>query len=171
MTKRLLPTITAIVVAVGAGSALAADEQRLPAPVAATTPITATIDGVPGDTGALSLTGFQAGAKTTPTTPGGGSTGKVQFDAVRFTKAYDAASPKLLLRTASGQHIPSATFTLRKGATTITYKLTDVVVTSYQQENLSETVELGFSRVQVTYQPAGGAPVTAGWDVKLNQSF
>jgi type VI secretion system secreted protein Hcp len=162
--------ITAIVVAVGAGSALAADEQRGPTPVAATTPITATIDGVPGDAGALAVTGFQAGAENPPATAGGASTGKVQFDAVRFTKAYDAASPKLLLRTATGQHIPTATFTLRRGTTTITYKLTDVVVTGYEQQNLSETVDLAFSRIQVTYQPAGSAPVTAGWDVKLNQS-
>lgn len=96
--------------------------------------------------------------------------GKVQFDAVRFTKAYDAASPKLLLRTASGQHIPTATFTLRKAGVTVTYKLTDVVVTGYAQDGLTDTVELGFARVQVTYQPATGAPTTAGWDVKLNQS-
>src|SRR5689334_3367727 len=111
MTRKLLPTITAIVVAVGAGTALASDERPvLPTPAAAQgTAITATIDGVPGDTGPLTLTGFTAGAKNPPSTSGGGSTGKVQFDAVRFTKAYDAASPKLLLRTASGQHIPTAT--------------------------------------------------------------
>jgi type VI secretion system secreted protein Hcp len=165
--------ITAAVLALGAATAFASDD-RTPAPLAASAaPVIATIDGIPGDTGpTLDVTGFAVGAKNTPVTAGGGgSAGKVQFDAVRFTKAYDAASPKLLLRTASGQHIPSATFVLRKGATTITYKLSDVVVTGYRQENLVEQVELGFSQVQVTYQPATGAATTAGWDVKLNRSI
>ncbi len=72
------------------------------------------------------------------------------------------------------------TFTFRRpgenGATYLTYKLSDVLVSSdtvggtHEPPGL-ENVELTFSKVQITYTPAGGgAPVTAGWDVKANQS-
>ena len=79
------------------------------------------------------------------------------------------------MRTASGQQIPTVTFTFRKdGRTFLTYKLTDVVVADYEQGGDKdrpqlEHVELNFAKVEVTYQPATGAPVTAGWDVKGNR--
>jgi type VI secretion system secreted protein Hcp len=99
----------------------------------------------------------------------------VAFSDVRFAKLYDASSPKLLLRMASGQHIPSVTFTLKHGDAVLTYKLSDVVVTDYEQGGdkerpLLEHVELNFAKVEVSFVPAAGAaPVTAGWDVKLNK--
>jgi type VI secretion system secreted protein Hcp len=142
----------------------------------------ALLDGVTGDAagGALDVKSFRFGGKNTVGTgSGGGGAGKVAFDDVRFQKLYDSSSPTLMLRMASGQHIPSVTFTFRRpgagGATFLTYKLTDVVVTSYLQGGdkerpLLENVELNFSRVEITFQPATGAPVKTGWDVKTNQS-
>jgi type VI protein secretion system component Hcp len=61
-----------------------------------------------------------------------------------------------------------------QGATFLTYTLSDVIVTGYDQGGTKEKpglegVDLSFSKIQVSFQPAGGgAPVTAGWDVKAN---
>ena len=58
----------------------------------------------------------------------------------------------------------------------VTYTLGAVVVVDYEQGGdkdrpLLEHVELNFAKVEVSFQPANGAPVTAGWDVKLNQGI
>src|SRR3954454_19617874 len=121
----------------------------------------AQFDGVTGDAadGALDVKSFRFGGKNSVTTGGGGGggAGKVAFDDVRFQKLYDSSSPTLMLRMASGQHIKSVIFTFRRpganGATFLTYKLSDVVVTSYAQGGdkerpLLENVELNFSRVE-----------------------
>src|SRR5206468_396376 len=102
------------------------------------------------------------------------------FSDVRISKLYDSSSPKLMLHTATGEHIPVVVFTFRRpgthGDAFLTYKLTDVVVTDDEQGGdkdrpLLEHVDLNFAKVEVTYVPAGGgAPVTAGWDVKANKS-
>jgi type VI protein secretion system component Hcp len=94
-------------------------------------------------------------------------TGKVEFGKLRFTKRADATSPTLLVRTASGQHFATATFTSRQ----LTYKLTDVTVFGFEADGEDEHVQLSFGKVEVSFQPANGAAaVTAGWDVKLNRS-
>ncbi len=133
------------------------------------------VDGVGTDIGVKS---FAFGGKNAVTSGGGvGGVGKVAFGDVRFAKLYDASSPKLLLRMATGQHIASVTFSFRHGDTSLTYKLSDVVVTDYEQGGdkvrpLLEHVELNFAKVEVSFVPAAGAtPVTAGWDVKLNKSI
>jgi type VI protein secretion system component Hcp len=133
------------------------------------------LDGIPGESAnaEIAVMSFAFGVKNL----GGG--GKAQFGNLRFAKLYDAASPKLMLRTASGRRIPLVTFTFRhreQPGSFLTYTLTDVRVAGYEQGGdkerpLLEHVELNFSRVQVTYQPANGAPpVTAGWDLKGNVS-
>ncbi len=146
--------------------------------------MSAVVDGIPADTadGSIDVKAFDVGVKNASTTGGGtgGGAGKADFSTVTFSKLYDASSPKLLLHVATGQHIPTATFTFRRpganGATFLTYKLTDVTVSSYEQGGKQdkpglESVELAFGKIEITYQPAGGgAPVTAGWDVKNNQS-
>jgi type VI protein secretion system component Hcp len=110
------------------------------------------------------VTSFDVKAKNEPTTAGGGGGGaKVEFGAVRFTKPADATTPKLLVRTASGQHLASATFNLGE----LAYKLTDVTVVGFEQGD-EETVELSFGTIRVTHQPSGA---TGGWDVKLNRSI
>ena len=134
----------------------------------------ATVDGIAGD---IDVKAFAFAGKNVVTTGAGGGAGKVAFGDVRFAKLYDATSPKLLLRMASGQHVPSVTFTFRHGDQTLTYKLSDVVVTDYEQGGdkvrpLLEHVELNFAKVEISFVPAAGAaPVTAGWDVKANKSI
>src|SRR5690349_4294398 len=93
--------------------------------------VSAALDGVATD---IAVKSFAINAKNTPsTTGGGGSAGKVEFGNVRFAKLYDASSPKLLLRTATGQHLPSATFTFTEASAVTTYKLSDVTVVDYEQ--------------------------------------
>ncbi len=135
------------------------------------------IDGIPGESvdrehgGEIDVKAFAFGGKNAPAA---GS--KVAFSGVRFAKLYDASSPRLFQRLATGQHIPAVTFSFRRpsGDGSLTYKLSDVVVTSYEQGGIKERplleqVELDFAKVQISYTPAaGGAPVTAGWDVKAN---
>jgi type VI secretion system secreted protein Hcp len=111
---------------------------------------------------------------------GGGGAGKATFAPIKFTKTYDSPSPLLLARVASGQHIPSATFTFSRGGRNgdgfLVYKLSDVTDTSYEQGGdtatspLLEHVALSFTKVQVSYTPVAGPPlVTAGWDVLQNK--
>jgi type VI secretion system secreted protein Hcp len=143
----------------------------------------ARVDGVAGEgeDGQIEVKSFAFGGKNSAESGsgGGGGAGKVSFNNVRFAKLYDASSPKLLLRMASGEHTKSVTFTFRKPGTSqtfLTYMLSDVTVADYEQGGdkerpLLEHVELTFAKVEVSYVPAGGgAPVTAGWDVKANKS-
>jgi type VI secretion system secreted protein Hcp len=152
MTEKLLKRMLAVpvAVAVGAASAIASSGLRLRGK-----------NSGGGDAG------------------GGGGAGKVAFSTVKFAKLYDSASPKLFQRLASGQHIPSVTFSFRRpgadGPDFLTYKPTDVVVAGYEQGGLKERplleqVELSFAKVQISYTPAGGAPIAAGWDVEANTS-
>jgi len=110
---------------------------------------------------------------------GGGGAGKVAFGEAEFTKSYDKASPQLLQKVASGQHIKTVSFSFRRGGNAgdgfLVYKLDDVLVSTYQQGGdtgvspLLEHVGLTFSKIAVSYTPVAGPPlVTAGWDVKLN---
>ncbi|HEY6888320.1 MAG TPA: type VI secretion system tube protein Hcp, partial [Solirubrobacter sp.] len=125
----------------------------------------------------IDVKAFSFGGKNTPgAAGGGGGAGKVALDDVKFSKLYDASSPKLLQLLATGQHVASATFSFRRpgpnGAQFLTYKLSDVVVTGYDQGGvkerpLLEQVALNFSKVDVSYTPAGGGnPITAGVNLK-----
>ena len=136
--------------------------------------VSAALDGVASE---IAVKSFAIDAKNTAgSAGGGGGAGKVEFGHVRFAKLYDASSPKLLLRTATGQHLATATFTFKEAAAVTTYKLSDVTVVDYEQGGdkdrpMLEHVELDFAKVEVSHQPANGAPVTAGWDLKLNKSI
>ncbi|MDA0164598.1 type VI secretion system tube protein Hcp [Solirubrobacter ginsenosidimutans] len=147
------------------------------------------IDGIAGESadpahaGEIDVKAFGFGGKNSAGggASGGGGAGKVAFSDVTFSKLYDASSPKLFQRLATGQHIPSVTFSFRRpgganGAQFLTYKLSDVIVSSYDQGGskerpLLERVELNFAKVEISYTPAGGAPITAGFDVKANKSL
>jgi type VI secretion system secreted protein Hcp len=135
--------------------------------------MSASLDGI----GQIDVKAFGFGGKNTPSTAGGGGgAGEVAFHDVVLAKLYDATSPKLFQRLATGEHIKQVTFTLESQGDDLTYKLSDVVVTGYDQGGarerpLLERVELNFAKVEIAYTPAGGAPVTAGFDVKANKSL
>jgi len=112
---------------------------------------------------------------------GGGGTGKASFSSFKFNKLYDASSPPLFTATATGKHIETATFAFRRSGGDspgdfLTVKLTDVLVTGYQQGGtkeppLLEGVELDASKIAIEYKPqkqdgSFGPAITATYDLK-----
>ena len=116
------------------------------------------------------------------------ATGKVKFSPLRVIKVYDASSPKLTQAAASGRHIRSGTLTFRRsgdpnGVEFLTYKLSDLTVSSYQEGganaddrtlgSLEDEVGLSPAKVQVTEKTVdangkSGPVVTASFDIKHN---
>lgn len=112
--------------------------------------------------------------------------GKVRFSPLRVIKVYDASSPKLMQAAASGRHIRSGTLTFRRsgdpnGVEFLTYKLSDLTVTSYQEGganaddrtlgSLEDEVGLTPAKVQVTEKTVdtsgkSGPVVSASFEVK-----
>ncbi len=115
---------------------------------------------------------------------GGGGTGKVTVHDLSFVKYIDKASTDLMLFCCNGKHIPEATLTVRKaGETALEYvkiKMTDCLIASVdtggsgEQERLTESVTLNFSKVEVEYTPqkpdgSGDAATKMGWDISKNE--
>ena len=145
------------------------------------------IDGIPGDStdaqhkNQISIESFAVLAKR----PSTRTTGAVRFSGLRLDKVYDVSSPRLLSAATSGRHLKSATVTFSTGSdpagtNVLTYKLSDVAVSSYEQGgansdtkplgSLEEEIGLSPARVQVTEKTFGadGSPgpvVTSNWQV------
>jgi type VI secretion system secreted protein Hcp len=145
------------------------------------------IDGIPGDStdtrhkNQISIESFAFLAKR----PSTRTTGAVRFSGLRLDKVYDVSSPRLLSAATSGRHLKSATVTFSTGSdpagtNVLTYKLSDVAVSSYAQGganpdtkplgSLEEEIGLTPARVQVTEKTFGadGSPgpvVTSNWQV------
>ena len=114
------------------------------------------------------------------------ATGKVSVSPLRVLKVFDASSPKLMQDAMSGRHIKSGVLTVRRsgdpdGVEFLTYKLSDVVVSSYEQGganpdkrtlgSLEDEVGLSPAKVQViekTVDASGkaGPVVTASFNVR-----
>ena len=152
-----------------------------------------TIDGIKGEStdskhaGAIDIQSFSFGVTNSGSTAigGGAGAGKASFSSFKFNKLYDSSSPALFEGTATGEHFKSATFAFRRTggenpAEFLTVKLTDVLVTSYQQGGtkeppLLEAVALDASKIEIEYRPQGqdgslGAPIKAGYDLKANKA-
>jgi type VI secretion system secreted protein Hcp len=116
---------------------------------------------------------------------GGGGSGKAQFNDFHFVHAIDQASPALWLKSASGDHIKSATLTVRKAGKEqqeyFIVKLTDMIVTSVQLGDTAadggkptESISLNFAKIEYDYKVQKsdgtlGAPIKFGWNVKKNE--
>jgi len=122
------------------------------------------------------------GATATAPAATGAAASKGRLQTLRIDKIYDAASPKLFRAAATGQRIKSAVLTFRRSNDSdvefLTYTLTDVQVTSYDQGgrdgdardlgSLEEEVGLTAAKVRVTEQTIGsdgkkGPVVKADW--------
>jgi type VI secretion system secreted protein Hcp len=118
---------------------------------------------------------------------GGGGAGKASFHDFNFTHHLDKASPVLMAKCATGEHIKEATVTVRKAGKGqqdyLTFKLHDVLVSSFQTGGSegadllpTDSVSLNFAKIEVEYKPqkADGslAPgVQFKYDLKTNKSF
>jgi type VI secretion system secreted protein Hcp len=111
----------------------------------------------------------------------GGGAGKANFQDLSWQHNVDKASHKLMLACATGQHIPSATLSVRKAGGEqqdyLTYKLSDILVTSVQNGASSEVpveqVSFNYAKVEFEYKVQDekgkvGAPQKFGYDLKKN---
>ena len=148
------------------------------------------LDGIKGEStdskhkDEIELDSYSFGATQTASAAGGAGAGKVQFQDFHFSSRTSKASPTLMLHCASGQHIKEGLITLRKAGENpvefIHIKLQDALISSYQLGGgggnfPADQFSLNFSRIEFEYRPqkADGtldAPVTGGWDLKLNRA-
>lgn len=149
------------------------------------------IDGIEGEStnsrhgGEIEIDSFSWGAAQSGSagTGGGAGVGKVTFSDINFTKSLDKSSPKLMLATATGEHIKDVVLvgelSGKRGQKFLEIKMTDVLISSYQSGGSDGSVptdsfSLNFAKIEFTYYPMNkdgslGAPVTAGWDLKENR--
>jgi type VI secretion system secreted protein Hcp len=149
------------------------------------------IDGIQGDStdarhkNQIAIESFAFLARR-PTTSSSRGAAAVRFNGLRLDKVYDVSSPKLFAAATSGRHLKSATVTFStsgdpSGTDVLTYKLSDVTLTSYEQGganpdqkalgSLEEEIGLTAARVSVTEKTfnANGNPgpaVSASWQVR-----
>jgi type VI secretion system secreted protein Hcp len=156
------------------------------------------IDGIAGDStdvahkGEIQVLGFQEGITNSTrigSATGGAGAGKATFQDFSFTVPVGASTPKLFLACASGQHLTSATLTVRKpaggrggaaGFEFLKYVLSTVFVSSVttggsaNDEAPHEQFTLTFGKLQVYFTPenpngSAGTTVNGGWDLQQNK--
>jgi type VI secretion system secreted protein Hcp len=114
-------------------------------------------------------------------TGGGAGAGKVNFSDLNFMHALDKASPTLMVKCATGEHIDEAVLTARKAGKGqqdyLIIKMKEVFITSVQpsgsSEHPMESVSMQFGHVTFDYkaQKADGsldAAVQFIYDLKKN---
>lgn len=151
------------------------------------------IDGIEGESGddkhkgEIELESWSWGATQSGTASHGSGmgAGKVSMQDFHFVMKLNKATPKLLEVCSIGKHIPNATLTCRKAGGTqgefLTYKLQDVLVSSYQTGGSAhgdivptDQVSLNFSKIKIDYfvQKPDGSMQNAGnfgYDLKANK--
>ena len=152
------------------------------------------IDGIEGESqdathrGEIQLSSWSWGASNTGTMQagGGGGGGKASMQDFSFSMPVNKATPKLVQKLASGEHIKRAVLTCRKAGKTpqdylkITFE--DIIVSSYStggsqgEDSIpDEHISLNFAKINFEYREQkadgtlGGA-VSASHDMKRNQT-
>ena len=115
---------------------------------------------------------------------GGGGAGKASFHDFNFTHHVDKASPVLMTKCATGEHIKEATITVRKAGKGqqeyLVITMTDVLVTSVstsvsaEEDAPVEGVSLAFAKVDLEYKPQRpdgslGEGIHFKFDLKANK--
>jgi len=150
------------------------------------------LEGIEGESqdskhkGEIELESFSWGATNTATghVGGGAGSGKVNVQDIHFVKKIDKSSPKLCEKVFDGMPIKTGILICRKAGGNqqeyLTWKLTDVMISSYQAGGsagspiLTEQYSLNFSKIELEYKeqkPDGtlGGAVKAGYDLKANK--
>jgi type VI secretion system secreted protein Hcp len=132
----------------------------------------------PSHSGWIDVLAWSWGESQSGTIVGGG--GHVSIQDIAITKYVDKASVPMLLASAEGTHIPTATLVARRAGATpvefLKYQLEEVIVTSVAaggsggEDRFTESISLNFGKITWTYTPTDGAgnplhAVTGGWDV------
>ena len=135
----------------------------------------------------IELTTFGWGGRNAidATSPGLGSSGRVEIQPFTFTMPVNSASPYLFLACARGEHIPEAILTVRNsaGREYLILELHDVFVTSYitaagrsQDVAPIDEVAMGFGRMIMTFRKfkidgSMEGQFRIGWDIARNTMF
>lgn len=151
------------------------------------------LDGVPGDStdaahkGEIQLLAFSWGVSNSGSlsSSGGAGAGKANFSDFNFTAHTSKASPLLMLNTATGKHLKSATLTVSRrvrGANQdfLKIELTDILISSYQQgagngELPTDSSSLRFAKIKYSFMSqssngTAGATTSATWDITTNKT-
>jgi type VI secretion system secreted protein Hcp len=155
------------------------------------------IDGIDGEStdsahkGEIDVLAWSWGIAAAPGTGAGSGSGKgagkATFSDFQFVTRISKASPRLFLSAASGEHHKWAALAgvrasgKSKGGEFLKYKLSDVQVTSVNQNDTdgsapSEQFSLSYAKIEVTYRPQSPKgklepPIMAGWDVRTNKKI
>jgi len=150
------------------------------------------IDSIPGEsqdskhTGEIEILSWSWGMTQSGTTHlgSGAGAGRVNIQDFQFIKTTDKSTPLLLLKCANGQHIPEATFVVRKaGGEAIEFfkiTMTDLIISSISTggseggDRPTESISLNFSKVEWSYTEENkdgkaGTKTTLGWNVAENK--
>ena len=113
---------------------------------------------------------------------GGGGAGKANFNDLSFMHGVDKATPVLMAKCATGEHVKEATLVSRKAGKGqqeyLIIKMSDVLITSVQpsgsSEHPMESVSMNFAKVDFEYkaQKEDGsldAGVHFKYDIKANK--
>lgn len=113
---------------------------------------------------------------------GGGGAGKANFSDLSIMHAVDKASPVLMQKCATGEHIKEATLVSRKAGKGqqeyLIVKMNDILITSVQpsgsSEHPMESVSMQFAKVDLEYKPQKDdgtldAGVHFKYDIKANK--
>jgi type VI secretion system secreted protein Hcp len=113
---------------------------------------------------------------------GGGGAGKANFNDLSIMHAVDKASPVLMTKCATGEHIKEATLISRKAGKGqqeyLIVKMNDILITSVQpsgsSEHPMESVSMQFSKIDFEYKPQKedgslDAGVHFKYDIKANK--
>ena len=113
---------------------------------------------------------------------GGGGAGKANFTDVSIMHALDKASPVLMAKCATGEHIKEGTLVSRKAGKGqqeyLIIKMNDILITSVQpsgsSEHPMESVSFTYSKIDLEYKPQKedgslDAGVHFKYDVKANK--
>ncbi|SEB42492.1 type VI secretion system tube protein Hcp [Paenibacillus sp. GP183] len=110
-----------------------------------------------------------------------GAPGKAFINQFKLKKVIDSSSPSLFTKTVSGERTLKGQIVFVKQGKgqeiLLTIDLTDVIISDYIFNDLSETVSLKFDSIKLSYtvyDPKTGAKkntIIGGWDFKLNKKL
>lgn len=169
--KVALTSLAIVPLLVGATPAVAADEARI-----VRTKMYLKIDGIPGEStaanhaGEIEIMSWSFGGVNTDTGGGGGGGGSGKFEPtdLTITKLTGTASPLLLQKVATGEHLREVLLTQepvrRNPRPFLTIELEDVLISSYQaggtNENAAPTeqISLTYNKITMSVYPKNGGP-------------
>jgi type VI secretion system secreted protein Hcp len=113
---------------------------------------------------------------------GRGSPARSNFSVISLLKRIDKTSPRLFLKCALGEIIPTATFSFETSNGSEDYlqiKLTNVIISNYQTggndaTELTDAFSLSYNTIEISFKPrlpSGqlGSPVAVSFDVNRNK--